>query len=159
MLGFVAVSRRVSPGRLTECAWDRLIQWARYLVNTKDLQLKMRKCPAGTNAAFFSDSSSLNGTAPGSSFGGACMQFATGDPAMAETAMSGPMWARCLVPPKLGDSSAAAKLIMATVAVKEAVAHRIQAAELRQGPWDPPRSTWMPLRSYTGPPRTRCSEK
>ena len=26
---------------------------------------------------------------------------------------------------------------MATVAVKEAVAHRIQAAEFRQGPWGP----------------------
>ena len=91
--------------------------WARYLVNTKDLQHTMRKCPARTNAAFFSDSSSLNGPVPGSSNGGACMQFATGDPAVAETAMSGAFWARCLVPPKLGDSSAAAELIMATAAV------------------------------------------
>ena len=72
----------------------------------------MRKCPAKAGAAFFSDSSLLNGPAPGSSYGGACA-----------------------VPPKLGDSSAAAELIMATVAVKEAIAHRIQAAELRQGPW------------------------
>ena len=37
----------------------------------------------------------------------------------------------------LGDSSAAAELIRATVAVKEPVAHRIQTAELRQGPWGP----------------------
>ena len=29
MLGFVEVSHRVSPGRLTEYAWDRPIQWAR----------------------------------------------------------------------------------------------------------------------------------
>ena len=40
-----------------------------------------------------------------------------------------------MVPPKLWDSSAAAELIIATVTVKEAIAHRIQAAELRQGPW------------------------
>lgn len=100
----------------------------------KDLQLTTRKCPARKNAAFFSDSSSLNGPVPGSSFGGACMQFATGDPAVAGTFMSGETWTRCLVPPKLEDSSAAAELIMITAAVKEAVAHRIQATELRQGP-------------------------
>ena len=46
------------------------------------------------------------------------MQFATSDPAVAETAMSGAIWTRCLVPPKLGDSSAAAELVMASVAVK-----------------------------------------
>ena len=40
MLGLVVVSRRVSPGRLTKYAWDRLIQWARYLVNTKDIHLE-----------------------------------------------------------------------------------------------------------------------
>ena len=45
----------------------------------------MRKCPLGTGAAFFLDSSSLNGPVPGSSYGGACMQFATGDSAVAET--------------------------------------------------------------------------
>ena len=56
------------------------------------------------------------------------------DPAVAETAMSGAIWARCLVPPKPGDSSAAAELIMATATAKEAVAHRIMASELRQGP-------------------------
>ena len=65
------------------------------------------------------------------------MQLATGDPAAAETAMGGAIWTRCLVPPKLGDSSGAAELIMVSVAVKEAMAHRIQAAELRQGPWGP----------------------
>ena len=47
MLGFVAISRRVSPGRLTECTWDRPIQGARYLVNTKDIQLTMRRSPPG----------------------------------------------------------------------------------------------------------------
>ena len=51
--------------------------------------------------------------------------------------MSGAVWTRYLVPPKLGDSSAAAELIMATAAVKEAVAHRNQAAELMQSPWGP----------------------
>ena len=134
MLGFVAASRRVSSGRLTQYAWGRLVQWARYLVNTKELVITMRKCPAKADAAFFSDSSLLNGPAPGSSYGGACMQFAKGDPAVAGTAMSGAIWARCLVPPKLGDTSAAAELTMATAAVKKAIAHRIQAAELRQGP-------------------------
>ena len=89
MLGFVAISRRVSPGRLTECAWGRLVQWARYLVNTKDIQFTIRQCPPGAGAAFFSDSTSLNSPVPGNSYGGACMQFATGDPAVAETAMSG----------------------------------------------------------------------
>ena len=100
MSGFVAVSRRVSPGKLTEYAWDRPIQWARYLINTKDLQLARRKCPTGTNTAFFSDSPSLNGPVPGSSYGGACMQFKTCDPAMAAAVMSGAIYARCLVPPK-----------------------------------------------------------
>jgi len=51
--------------------------------------------------------------------------------------MSGAIRTRCLVPPKLGDSSAAAELTMATVTAKEAVAHRISATELRQGPWGP----------------------
>ena len=62
------------------------------------------------------------------------MQFATGDPAVAKTAMSGAIWTRCLVPLMPGGSSGAAELIMAPVAVKEAVAHRTQATELRQGP-------------------------
>ena len=44
-LGFVASSRRVSPGSLTEYAWDRLIQWARYLVNTKGVKHTMRRYP------------------------------------------------------------------------------------------------------------------
>ena len=105
--------RERGPGRLTECAWGRLIQLARYLVNTKDLQLTMRKCPPRAGAAFFSDTSSLSGLVSESSYGGACMQFATGDPAVAETAVSGAIWSRCLVPPKPGDSFAAAELIMA----------------------------------------------
>mmetsp|Transcript_4066 Transcript_4066/g.9678 ORF Transcript_4066/g.9678 Transcript_4066/m.9678 type:complete len:95 (-) Transcript_4066:152-436(-) len=67
MLGFVTISRRVSPGRLTEYAWDRLIQWARYLANTKDTQLAVCRCPPESYAAFFSDPSSLNGPVPGSS--------------------------------------------------------------------------------------------
>ena len=137
MLGFVAISRKVGPGRLTKYAWNRLVQWARYLVGTKGLLLTMRRCPAGTDAAFFSDSSSLNGPVPGSSYGGACMQYVSGDPASAGTVMSGAIWARCLVPSKLGDSSASAELIMASVTVKEAVAHRIQPVELKQGPWGP----------------------
>ena len=65
------------------------------------------------------------------------MQFATGDPVVAETVTGGAIWTRCLIPPELGDSSGAAKLFMASVAVKEAMARRIQAAELRQGPRGP----------------------
>ena len=49
--------------------------------------------------------------------------------------MSGAIWTRFLVPPKPGGSSGAAELAMASVAVKEAVAHRTQATELWQGPW------------------------
>ena len=48
MLAFVAIARRVSPGRLTEYAWDRLVQWGTYLVKTRDVHLTMRKVPAGT---------------------------------------------------------------------------------------------------------------
>ena len=51
--------------------------------------------------------------------------------------MSGAMWARCLVLPKIEDSSAAAKLIMATVTTKQAMAYRIQARELGYGPQGP----------------------
>ena len=94
----------------------------------------MRQCPLRAGAAFFSDPFSLNGPVPGSSYGGACMQFATGDQAGAETTMSGAIWTRCLVPPKPGGSSGVAGLTMAPVAVKEAVAHRALATELRQGP-------------------------
>ena len=65
------------------------------------------------------------------------MQFATGDPAVAETTISGAIWTRCLVPPKPGGNFAAAKLIMVSAAVKEAVSHRILATELRQGHWGP----------------------
>ena len=56
---------------------------------------------------------------------------------MPDTMMSGAIWARCLVPPKLGDSSAAAELIMATVATKEVMAYRMQAEELGHGPRTP----------------------
>ena len=65
------------------------------------------------------------------------MQFTTGDPAVVETAMSGAIWIRFLVPPELGDSSGAAEHIMALIAVKEAVSRRIQAAEMRTGPLGP----------------------
>jgi len=133
MLAFVAIARRVSPGRLTEYAWDRLVQWGSYLVKTRDVHLTMRKVPAGTEAACYSDSSALNGPVPGSSYGGACLQYSTGDPTLPDTVMSGAIWARCLVPPKLGDSSAAAELIMATVATKEVMAYRMQAEELGHG--------------------------
>ena len=51
MLAFVAIARRVSPGRFTECAWDRLVQWGAYLAKTKDAHLTMRKAAAGTGAA------------------------------------------------------------------------------------------------------------
>ena len=102
VLGFVAISLRVSPGRLTEYAWDRPVQWARYLVNTQEIQFAMRRCPPEMGASFFSDSSSLNGPVPGSSYAGACMQFATGDPA--ESVMSGAIWNRSLVLPKLGTA-------------------------------------------------------
>ena len=124
VLGFVATLRRVSPGRLTEYAWDRPIQWARYLVSTKEIHLTMRQCPPEADATFFSDSSSLTGPVPGSSYGGACMLLVTGGPAVTETVMSGAIWARCLAPPKFGGSSGAAELVMAPVAAKEAVAHR-----------------------------------
>ena len=84
----------------------------------------MRRCPPESDAAFFSDSPSLNGPAPGSSYAGAFLQFATGDPAVAETAMSGEIWTRCLVPPKPGGSSGAEELIMASVAAKKVISHR-----------------------------------
>jgi len=132
-----APSPCVSAGRLTECAWDRPIQCARYLVNIKNTQLAMRQCPLGADAAFFSGSPTPKCPVPGSSYAGACMRFATGDPAVAETAMSGAIWARCLVPPKPGDSPGAAELVLASVAVKNAEVRRIQAAELKQGPWEP----------------------
>ena len=44
------------------------------------------------------------------------------DPTLPDTVMSGNIWARCLVPPKPGDSSAAAEYVMATVATKEDMA-------------------------------------
>ena len=107
VLGFVAISRRVSPGRLTEYAWDTLIQWAMYRANNKNIQLATRQCPPRTGAAFFSDFYSLNGPVLGISYDGACLQFATGDPAMAGTVMSGVIWTECLVPPVLwcGEAS------------------------------------------------------
>ena len=68
------------------------------------------------NAACFSDSPALNEPITGSSYAGACIRFSTGDPALPGTAMSGAIWVRCLVPTKLGDSSASAELIMAAIA-------------------------------------------
>ena len=47
------------------------------------------------------------------------------------------IWARCLVPPELGDSSAAAELIMAAMATKKVMAYRMQAEELGHGPRAP----------------------
>ena len=122
MLVFVAIARRVSPGRLTEYALDRLVQWGTYLAKTRDVHLAMRKTAAGTGAACFSDSSALNGPVPGSSYAGAYLQYSTGDPTLPGTVKSGAIWARCLVLPKLGDSPVAAELMMATVATKEVMA-------------------------------------
>ena len=99
MPAFVAISRRVRRGPLTEYAWDRLFQWATYLAKPRDAHLAVRKAVAGTDAACFSDSSALNGPILGSSYAGACIQFSTGDPARPGTAMSGEIWAWCLVPP------------------------------------------------------------
>ena len=99
VLAFVVISRREIPGRFTEHAWNRLIQWATYLVKTSDVHLAMREATAGTGAACFSESPALNGPIPGSSYAGACIQFSAGDPALPDTAMSGAIWARCLVPP------------------------------------------------------------
>ena len=72
MLGFVAVSMRVIPGRLTECALERLVQWAGYLANNKVIQLTMRRCRRESGSLLFSGSSSLNGPVLGSSFAGTC---------------------------------------------------------------------------------------
>ena len=71
MLGFVAISRRVSPGGPTGYAWDRPIQWAGYLVDTKDIQIALHEWPPGTNAPFYSDYTTLNGPVPGGSYAGA----------------------------------------------------------------------------------------
>ena len=137
MLAFVAIARRVSPGRFTEYAWGQLVQWGTYLVKTRDVHLAMRKAAAGAGADFFSNSSALNGPVPGSSCAGACMQYSTGDPALPGTAMSGAIWARCLVPPELGDSAAAEELIMATIASKEVMAYLMQTRELGHEPRAP----------------------
>ena len=94
----------------------------------------MRQYLPESDAAFFSSSSSLNGPIPGSSYASACMQFATGDPAVAGTVVSGAISTRCLVPDQARRQLRCGRMIMASVAVKEAMAHRTQAAELRQGP-------------------------
>jgi len=109
MLAFVELSRRVSPGRFTEYARGRPIQWATYLVRMKYVHLAMREAAvreaavreaaAGTNAPCFSGSSALNGPVPVSSYAGTCIQVMTGDPALADSVMSGAIWARCLVTP------------------------------------------------------------
>ena len=139
MLGYAALTRRTTPRRLAQYARARIVQWAIYLVKTKNPKLTIRRAPPGAQAAFFSDTSTLNGPSPGSSYGGACQQFSTGDPTQGVPVMSGALWARSLVPRTLGDSSAAVELVMSTIAVKEAMARRIQAEELRQGAHGPSR--------------------
>ena len=119
----------------------------------------MRKAAAGTDAACFSDSSAFNGTVSGCSYTGACIQYSTGDPALPDAIMSGAIWARCLAPPKPGDSSAAAELVMATVATKEAMAYRMQARELGHGPQAPTPFTRTPRQCCTGVRRSRCQGK
>ena len=34
LLGYVALTRRITPGQLTQYEWDRVVQWATYLVKT-----------------------------------------------------------------------------------------------------------------------------
>ena len=99
--------------------------------------MAIREAAAGKGATSFSDSPALNGPIPGSSYAGACIQFSAGDPALPGTAMSGAIWARCLVSPKLGDSSAAVVLIMAAMAAKEVMTYRIQTRKLGHGPRGP----------------------
>ena len=107
LLGYAALARRTSLGRLTQYAWGRIVQWATYLVKVKDLKPTTRRAPPGAQAAFFSDLSAPNGPRPGSTYGGECQQFSTGDPTWCVPVMSGALWARCLVPRTPGDSSAA----------------------------------------------------
>ena len=70
MLAFVAISRRVSPGRFNEHVWGRQIQWDTYLAKTRDVHLTIREAAARTGEACFSGSSALKGPIPGRSFAG-----------------------------------------------------------------------------------------
>ena len=71
---------------------------------TRDVHLAMRVAAAGTDAACFSDSFTLNGPISGSSYTGTCIQFSAGYPALPDKVMSGAIWARCLVPPSSGTA-------------------------------------------------------
>ena len=101
------------------------------------MHLAMREAAAGTGAACFSDPPALNGLIPGSNYVGVCIWFSAGDPALRDMVMSGAVWARCLVPPRPRDSSAAAELTMAAVVTKADMAYRMQARELGHGPRGP----------------------
>ena len=123
--------RALQPPRV---AWERILQWAYYLVDTRDLKLVLRR--TGGAPVQYVDSSALNGPR-GGSFGGHVTQFVDGDPASPDARVSGEISGRCIVPRVLGDSSAAAELIMCSIALKQTLGERMLARELGQGPTGP----------------------
>ena len=132
-LAFVAVSQNLASN-FTRHAWERILQWAHYLVDTRDLKLILRR--TGCAPVQYVDSSALNGPR-GGSFGGHVTQFVEGDPAAPDAKVSGAISWRCVVPRVLGDSSAAAELIMCSIALKQTLGERMLARELGQTPPGP----------------------
>jgi len=134
LISAVALSSYIVTN-LTSAVWNNLLRWANYLTHTRDLRLILRPAPSMDFMAT-SDSSAINIPTttsstdllqPEASMGGYALFFPG----------SGVFAAECFSPRKLGDSSAAAELIMLSWAAKGSIAFRMQQRQLRCGPHGP----------------------
>ena len=115
-LAYSAISQQIAQN-FTNVTFHAALQFAKYPVSTRDLALALRR--TGRAAAMYSDSSSMD-AGSGSSWGG----FGWGQPG------SGFTHYRCVSPRHLTDSSGGSELMVATLALKEAIGVRIMNAEL-----------------------------
>ena len=111
---------------LTPTVWKAVLQWANYLVATKDLRLTFRANGAANEIAIVTDSSAHNAGA-GKSWGGYVFAHAGGGDG---EPTSGAFAVKCLTPKTVGGSSAATELIMATEALKACFGWRMLMADI-----------------------------
>ena len=118
---FTALATQLATS-FTKAAWDGVLQWASYLLATKELRPTYRRQHDGVRWVAFLGFSVLNAGA-GQSLGGHCSCYEG----------SGFLNWRCFVPRRQSGSSAAAELIVATSAAKWIPGQQLLSVELRQG--------------------------
>lgn len=115
---FVVLTQHIAH-HFTLAVWKALLRWAYYLIDTQQLRLTYH--PSSEWSWCLHSDSAFSNAMEGGSFGGFTFRL-EGDSALID-------W-RCLVPRVFTDSSAAAELTIAAMAVKSALGYRILLNQL-----------------------------